>query len=218
MILSNFPTAAYFKLFFFKENYINIQINHNVVLIDKKTRQGGKKMRKTKNIGKILVIGIPIILFLSGMGGVVSACHERSPLYAGKDFENPIGYVDVRIASNDRLIIEYITEGGWTLGETNLLVTTSLDKYVTKSGNPKVGHFSKTSGSPVLETDTLVRYIIDLNEIFENGIGGLLYIAAHAVVQHPIEGEETAWADTGFSFAETFGGNSWALYFTIYIP
>lgn len=170
-----------------------------------------------KSIRKIVGISAIVVLFLFGTNGV-SACYKDSPLYAGNnlDPEQSIGSVEaIHAGGSDILTVRYTTTGDWIITETNLLVTTSLDKYITKSGNPKVGHFHKTSGSPTMVTDTEVVYTLDLNEIFENGIGGRLYIAAHAVVQHPIYGEETAWADTGFSFQETFGGNSWALYFII---
>lgn len=232
MILSNFPTAAYFKLFFFKENYINIQINRDVVLIDKKTRQGGKKMRKTKNIGKILVIGIPIILFLSGMGGV-SACHMDTELIAGQDTE--VGYVRVWRASNNLLKIKYvITEDGWTLDETHLAVAESFDAIPqNKKGNPKIGHFpyNDDHDSCIWYNNQVVQYNIDLSsdfpDLYNPDTGkyeGTLYIAVHAVVQklvgydsegNPIYDEETAWADT---YGQPFPGNSWALWFTFTLP
>lgn len=220
MILSNFPTAAYFKLFFFRKNYINIQINYNTVLIDKKTRQGGnKKMRKTKNIGKILGMGILIMLLLAGTGGV-SACQMDTELLAGQDTE--VGYVHIWLASNNRLAIKYIiTEDGWALDETNLAVAESLDDIpVNKKGNPKIGHFPYPDDhdSCTWYNDQEVQYNIWLDDDFpdlyvdpETG-EATLYIAAHAVIIGPDGSDETAWADT---YGQQFPGAArWALYLT----
>jgi len=183
------------------------------------------KNMKTKNIGKIIAASIVSILFLSGMPGVL-ACdgwHEESPLYAGQDFENPIGNVEVtRECAARAMTVEYTTTGGWEITETHLAVTTSFDDIPqTGSGNPKVGKFPyRSEHDPAV---TVVTYVIDLDDLFDGGpCEGTIYIAAHAVVQklvgydpdcNPIYDEETAWADTGYSFP----GNSWALYFIIEI-
>ena len=170
-----------------------------------------------KKIGKIIAASMASVLLLVGMPGIF-ACdgwHGDSPLYAGKDFENPIGNVEVtRECAAGIMTVKYTTTGGWVINETNLAVATSFDDIPqTKKGNPKIGGFQYQS-----EHDPgviVVTHDIDLDDLFNGGpCEGTIYIAAHAVVYNPCSGvEETAWADTGYSFP----GNSWALYFTIEI-
>jgi len=166
------------------------------------------KKRRTTQIGEIFAIGIIGILLCSGMTSV-SACSTE--LYAGRDLKI-VG--DVHVWSSGELFyIQYSTDSGWTLSETNLAVATSLDGIPqTKKGNPKIGQFPFSSNHPA-GTET-VTYVINLYDYFP--VGGLsgktLFIAAHAVVSHPDLGEETAWADT---WGQSFPGGSWALYFTI---
>jgi len=171
---------------------------------------------RTKNIGKILAASIVGILFLTGMGGV-SACQYDTELIAGQNWDDPVGNVHVNHpTSYDRyMYITYTTDGGWEITETHLAVATSFDDIPqTKKGNPKVGHFAYSSDNDPAVTE--VTHVIDLEDYIEpDSYGrylGTLYIAAHAVVEHPICGEETAWADT---WGQSFPGNSIALFFTI---
>lgn len=175
-------------------------------------------MRKKKNIGKILVIGIPIILFLSGMGGV-SACEIETELIAGQNTE--VGYVHVWRSYNNILRIKYvITEDGWALDETNLAVAESFDAIPqNKKGNPKIGKFQYPDDhdSCVWYNNQVVQYNIDLNSDFPDlyydpDTGeATLYIAAHAVITSPTGDSETGWADT---YGQPFSESGWALWFT----
>lgn len=159
-------------------------------------------------MGKIIAIGIIGILLCSGMASVSAVYTE---LYAGRDQEI-VGDVFVR-RSGQFLSITFTTDSGWTMSETNLAVATSLEGIPqTKSGNPKIGRFPYKADHPDgTETHT---FVINLNDYYPNWgwSGNTLYFAAHAVVSHPDEGEETAWADT---WGQSFPGSSWALYFTI---
>ena len=166
------------------------------------------KKRRTTQIGEIFAIGIIGILLCSGMTSV-SACSTE--LYAGSEL-NTVGDVTVW-CSGELFYIQYSTGSGWTLSETNLAVATSLDGIPqTKKGNPKIGHFPFKSDHP--EGTETVTYVINIYDYLPVGdlTGKTLVIAAHAVVSHPDEGEETAWADT---WGQSFPGSSWALYFNI---
>ncbi len=177
-------------------------------------------MRKTKNIGKILVIGIPIILFLSGMGGV-SACYIDTELIAGQDTE--VGSVRIQRMSNSIVrFTYYVTEDEWVLEETHLAVAESFDAIPqNKKGSPKIGRFpyNDDHDSCTWYNNHVVRYIIDLSsdfpDLYNPDTGryeGTLYIAAHAVVINPAGDDETAWADTYGQFFP--GDTSGALWLT----
>lgn len=101
------------------------------------------------------------------------------------------------------------TAEDWEITETHVHVATNTEDIPhTKSGNPKVGQFDYQ-----MEHDPAVReylYKIDLGP--EAVAGTIVYIAAHAVVRNGCQ-EETAWANcmgVQYTFAELFGGNSWA--------
>jgi len=166
------------------------------------------KKRKTTTMGKIIAISIIGIWLCSGMTSVSAVWTD---LYAGRD-QTITGNVHVW-RSGGQLNVRYSTESGWTLSETHLAVATSLDGIPqTKKGNPKIGHFPFADDHP--EGTEIVTYEFDIYDYFP--VGGLsgetLFIVAHAVVEHPELGEETAWADT---WGQSFPGSSIALFFTI---
>lgn len=164
--------------------------------------------RRTTTMGKIIAIGVVCILVSSGMASVTAVFTD---LFAGRD-QNVVGNVHVR-RSGHFILVVYSTESGWTMSETHLAVAHSLEDIPqNKKGNPKIGRFPYKSNHPG-GTDSHT-YIIDLLYFFPQGDwrGKTLYFAAHAVVSHPNYGEETAWADT---WGQSFGGGSWALYFSI---
>ena len=169
---------------------------------------------------KILIVGTASILFLSGMLTAAAVIPPppglESDLIAGQDWDHPVGTLVVDHEDGDRyLYITYNTIDGWEITETHLAVALSLNGIPhTNSGNPKVGKFPYTH--PAVEEPTQVEYIIDLNDFpslnHDGYYSGTVFIAAHAVVQNPSFGSETAWADT---ISQQFPGNNWALYFTI---
>jgi hypothetical protein len=174
-----------------------------------------------KNIEKIFGAGIVWILLLSGMSGV-SACTLDTELIAGQD--TTVGNVHVLHGHSvdNYMTITYETTDGWMLTETNVAVATSFagipqtnPNKPEKIHNPKVGKFQYSDPHPPVTTYTytinLDDYITPTGDLYK----GTLYVAAHAVVEHPDYGEETAWADTyGIPFNEDGKGN-WALYFIV---
>ena len=177
-----------------------------------------------KNIAKFFGAGVVFILLISGMGGV-SACQLDTELIAGQ--HTTVGNVHVSHTgvSERYMTITYTTTGGWMLMETNVAVATDFAGIPqTTSGkdgerhNPKVGKFQYSDPHPPVTT---YQYTIDLQEYItpttEGYYLGTLCVAAHAVVEHPDCGEETAWADTygiPFNPPDVKGGN-WALYFIV---
>jgi hypothetical protein len=170
------------------------------------------KKRKTTILGRTLAIGIIGILLCTCIPST-SAC--LTELYAGRN-QLDIGDVIVRYSGDHHLAVIYQTESGWTLSETNLAVATSFDGIPqNKKGSPKVGHFPYSADHPA--GTTTYTYLVDLYDYFPGGgwSGQDLYFAAHAVVNHPDFGEETAWADT---WGQSFPGSSVALYFVVTLP
>ena len=173
-------------------------------------------MKKKKNFGKMIAISIVSLFIISGMSSV-SACNVNSDLVAGRKHMD-VGNVNIlHSAYTDHfLYVTYTTEGGWVITETHLAVALSLSGIPTNGGgNPKVGHFPYKD--PYISEPTMVQYKIDLNDFPSLKHGdyyyGTLYIAAHAVVNHPCKGSETAWGDTdGITFP---GANSWAMYLIV---
>ncbi len=93
-------------------------------------------------------------------------------------------------SDEENLYVQFVTDNGWSLGETHLYVGMELPKKVAP------GQF--------LYKDQEF-YTIPLSELGASS-GSELYIAAHAVVQKGGQ-QETAWGQ-GDAFAK-----SWAMYF-----
>ena len=139
--------------------------------------------------------------------GNTSATYD---LYAGQDIL--VGYVEV---SNDETNLEIkfvIDVDGWCLGETHVAVAKTLEGIPqTKKGNPIPGQFTYKDEDPDCIQDT---YTIPLDEIYPAwACDDNLVIAAHAVVNNDVSGdEETAWgAESEGEIG--FEGNNWATYF-----
>ena len=97
----------------------------------------------------------------------------------------------------DRLFVLYSTDMDWKLAGTQLVVAGSkFDIELTKSGNPKIGHFPwKNEHEPPVDE---YLYSIALDELGFDYAGELV-IAAHAGVllyseEGAVEREEGAWA------------------------
>ena len=97
----------------------------------------------------------------------------------------------------DRLFVLYSTDMDWKLAETQLVVAGSkFDIELTRSGNPKIGHFPwKNEHEPPVDE---YLYSIALDELGFDYAGELI-IAAHAGVllyseEGAVEREEGAWA------------------------
>lgn len=150
-------------------------------------------------------------------------CHAQAcpreavtSLIAGQTID--IGTVTVRIEDNI-LFVDYATEGGWVLAASQLAVAATLEEIpVTRSGNPKVGHFPfKETHDPVVTDYT---YSVDL-EAWDLREADELYFAAHADVQLLSKGgevleEEGAWGEgENFPQLKGKGRGNWAMYFTV---
>ena len=136
-----------------------------------------------------------------------------SDLIAGQDEDNPVGEVYIYFDNDHTMMyVEYVT---WEcpIIETHLWAGTDLeDAPKTKSGNPKIGHF------PEVPTQVLANNV--LYEIPVT-IGQTIFILAHAVVDCPSIGEETAWGEGRWSTQfgrgtdDTFFGARWGYYLTV---
>lgn len=195
-----------------------------------KGKEENKKM-KTKNTHKIKTIGIGtigLLISLAILPNIAADTNTTTPLMMAQN-ENigdiTIVYVDVN-GSDDYLKITYtLTNPNWTLNETHLDVQSDPNEFpMTKSGNPKVGHFAYQNDTH--QGETSYTYII----YGEWDAGDTLYVAAHAEVS-TLETEteeilnddgttttitteyyvyETAWGN-----GEGFPGNNWAMYYTV---
>lgn len=126
------------------------------------------------------------------------------PLCAGQNMD--VGTVSVW-NNDDNLYVKYETTGDWVMTETHLEVVTTDDWFpVTKTGNPKVGHFTWSEEHDPWVTE--YTYTIDLGDW---GPCTDLYIAAHAVVYKLVgEGcESPQWASSvvGYNQGTLRNGN-----------
>lgn len=136
-----------------------------------------------------------------------------SHLIAGQDEDNPVG--EVRITFNDGHTMMYVTyeTTDCSIVETHLWVGTDLENVPrTKKGNPKIGHFPEV---PTQVSTNEVVYEIPVTS------GQYYYILAHAVVDCPCMGEETAWGEgpwaTLFSDNQDIFGSRWGYYLTVWV-
>jgi len=193
-----------------------------------KGKEENKKM-KTKNTHKIKTLGIGtigLLISLAILPTIAADTTTTTPLMMAQN-ENigdiTIDYVDVN-DSDDYLKITYaLTHPNLTLNETHLDVQTDPDDFpMTKSGNPKVGHFAYQNDTH--QGETSYTYII----YGEWDTGDTLYVAAHAEVSTLETKEilnddgttttitteyyvyETAWGN-----GDGFPGKNWAMYYTV---
>jgi hypothetical protein len=112
-----------------------------------------------------------------------------TPLMAGQHY----GAGEVRVWDDGTyLYVQFVTDDGWTLGETHVFAGTALPKKTAPGQFPYKGEGA--------------LYTIPLADLEVAPGGGMLYIAAHAVVSKGTE-QQTAWGK-----GEDFGKN-WAMYF-----
>lgn len=128
---------------------------------------------------------------------------------AGKNIN--IGTVSV-VNDDLEITITMDTNDLWVISETQFHVANSPEEFpMTKSGNPKVGHFEmKDSHDPLVQFFSVSYGLGDLVP------GDEVFIAAHADVFLMEDGEviqeEGAWA-AGIEFP----GKNWATYFSYII-
>lgn len=148
----------------------------------------------------------------------VSADTQYVDLYAGNG-QYCVGRVGVW-ADADYIYVQYYAYTGHNLIKTHLAVGVCDDGEIagiplTKSGNPKIGHFPYSLS---LEPTREIEYQIPRDLSWTEGTS--LCIAAHAVVAILIENgcgdlceqKETAWG-VYYCNPTSFPGHNWATYF-----
>ncbi len=111
----------------------------------------------------------------------------ETPLIAGQT--DTVGLVTVEFVGDD-IVVTYTTDEGWFITETHLHIAASEEdlraQVTNRGGNPQIGNFDY--GDDDLYTDE-VTYTIPKGDIDPEPSDGCYYIAAHAVVVGPGEGE-----------------------------
>lgn len=129
-----------------------------------------------------------------------NAAEQCETLIAGQNYD--AGTVCVS-NDTDTITISVTTHDGWTMGETQLALGTSLSDIPTNGpGNPIIGQFPYKT----YVDGTSLTYVFDLAD-FDAACDSNFYIAFHAVASNGDQ-VETAWSD-----GERFTARgSWATY------
>jgi hypothetical protein len=166
-------------------------------------------MRLGRNVKLALVAVTVTVLLLSPLS---MACPPPPPepnkegdIWAGQT--TIVGNYEIWIDGNNVKIMFWI-DSGWCLDDNHIVVTTNMDDYTNKKGNPKIGKFpfkatwSSTDGAYVITVD---RTADPVN--WESGDD--LWIAIHVVVSDCCGGS----SETGWGEGEEEWGSSWGWYF-----
>lgn len=147
-----------------------------------------------------------VLVLALGFGASPSAAQYCAPggttysLIAGQHMT--AGTVNITQFFN-QLIVTYQTTGDWLISETHLHVATSLEGIpATQNGSPKPGQFAYSSSYKPGVTSAV--YVVNIAGI---GEGTTLFVGAHAVVQSPTFGGQTAWSQ-----GPGFPGANWFMY------
>jgi hypothetical protein len=134
-----------------------------------------------------------------------------SDLIAGQDEENSVGEIEISFnEGHTKMYVKYTTTE-CSIIETHLWVGTDLaDVPRTKTGNPKIGLFPYATYDEAGTKEVI--YEIDVSS-------GTYYVLAHAVVDCPCIGIETAWGEgyyaQMFSEASDIFGARWGYFLEI---
>lgn len=138
-----------------------------------------------------MAVATIIMVFLAAMltmafSPVTTAHTETDPFVTDLIAAQTMDAGDVSVWNDgERLYVKYETDGDWCLTKTHLHVATALaDIPQTGKGSPIPGHFDYSMEHDPCSTE--YTYVIDLNGWTPTTE---LYIAAHAVVCRPGEGE-----------------------------
>jgi hypothetical protein len=144
---------------------------------------------KTRTIAALTVTLLFASLFTMALSPLAKAHTESDPFVTDLIAGQTMDVGDVKVWNDgEYLFVQYVTSGGWTLGETHLHVATTLAAIPhTSKGNPVPGQFMYSMDHDPQVTE--YTYAIDLNG-WEPGDD--LFIAAHAGVCGPGEGEPVA--------------------------
>lgn len=139
-------------------------------------------------------------LLVFALPAQAQTCGQTFTLFAGQHLD--AGTVTVT-QSGSQLVVHYHVTGDWLITETHLQVSTSLSGVpATKQGNPKPGQFDYKSTYNPGVTDAF--YTVPKPDVPPRTT---IVIAAHAVVQSPTFGGQTAWSD-----GQDFPGANWFTY------
>lgn len=158
----------------------------------------------------LVVLCVLMITPVFGNGG-----NPWSDLVAGQDEENPVGILTITFDDNMMIVTYDTTDTECLIIETHLWVGTDLEGVPrTKSGNPKIGQFPNSTYDE--DGTDEVTYEIPVTP------GETYFILAHAVVDCPCIGMETAWGEgpyaTMFSQNQDVFGTRWGYYLEIDVP
>jgi hypothetical protein len=143
---------------------------------------------KTKKIIPVLAFIVLSVLMITPV--FANGTFYYSDLIAGQDAENPVGELTIYFDDqHTKMYVKYVTTE-CSMIETHLWVGTALEDVPRgKTGNPKIGLFPCATYD---EAGTKqVIFEIDVSS-------GTYYVLAHAVVDCPCIGIETAWGE-GFN-------------------
>lgn len=128
-----------------------------------------------------------------------------------------VGTVSWLDTENGSFKVTYTLTNGWTMSESHVFVGLKSVMPVNKPGAPKIGKFPyKEVHSPAVTTYT---YTIPSDGFPLPPDYTDLAIAAHAVVNNPDGGTETAWAECNYTFTDK-GWGTWSFFVdgAVYIP
>jgi hypothetical protein len=169
---------------------------------------------KIKMNKSILIVTLVALLALATTPVFANGVEYDSDLIAGQDEENPVGLLTITFDDQHTMMYVTYTTTECSIIETHLWVGTDLEDVPrTGSGNPKIGKFPYATEDAAGTNE--VVYEIPVTS------GQWYYILAHAVVDCPCIGEETAWGEGDFSimFSENpdIFGARWGYYLTVWV-
>ena len=121
-----------------------------------------------------------------------------APLWAGQNtLVGSVSFVDLL---NGSFQVTYSLINGWTMSESHVYAGPIIDIPTNKPGAPKIGNFTyQETHNPAVTTYT---YNFDSPVVQDN-----YALAAHCVVNHTDENEETGWALLGTTFSDKGWGS-----------
>ncbi|MFX1263499.1 MAG: hypothetical protein ACFFAZ_15565 [Promethearchaeota archaeon] len=138
----------------------------------------------------------------------------ESDLIAGQDEENPVGLLTITFNDQHTMMYVTYTTTECLIIETHLWYGTDLEDVPrTGSGNPKIGKFPYATENPAGTNEVVYELPVTTGQNY--------YILAHAVVDCPCIGKETAWGEgpesTMFSENQVIFGSRWGYYLTVWV-
>ncbi|MCK5337167.1 MAG: hypothetical protein KAJ50_00095, partial [Bacteroidales bacterium] len=121
-------------------------------------------------------------------------------LYAGQYIH--VGSVTFIDTEDGFFHVTYNLINGWTMSESHVYAGPIGDIPVNKPGAPKIGNFTyQETHDPAVATHTYTFPSVSDNDQDNYAL------AAHCVVNHPDENEETGWASLGTTFSDKGWGS-----------